>query len=122
VIKASGYVRLDVTSPFGCIASDSIMLTAKPCCQVTFPNAFSPNNDGRNDFFHPITIGHHNINNFRIMNRWGQVVYESKDETKGWNGTFNGKEQPIGSYYYYIKYLCKQNEYLEQKGEFLLLR
>lgn len=122
VVKKDGFVRLDVESKWGCRSSDSVKINAKPCCELFFPNVFSPNNDAKNDFFRPVTIGHHNIANFRVVNRWGQTVYESKDERKGWDGTYNGKPQDVGTYYYYIKYQCSTNEYIEQKGEVLLLR
>ena len=122
VVKKPGYVHLTTTSQYGCVAMDSVAIDAQPCCQVYFPNAFTPNGDGNNDVFRVITKGHHEIATFRVLNRWGQVVYESKDERAGWNGTYNGKEQDAGAYFYYIKYMCQGNEVLEQKGEFLLLR
>jgi gliding motility-associated-like protein len=122
VVKKDGFVRLDVESKWGCRSSDSVKIDAKPCCELFFPNVFSPNNDGRNDLFHPVTQGHHNIASFRVLNRWGQVVYESRNERNGWDGTFNGKPQDVGTYYYYIKFQCSTNEYFEQKGEVLLLR
>lgn len=123
VVKKDGYVRLEARSQWGCIASDSVRINAKPCCELYFPNAFTPNNDGKNDRFNVVTEGHHYIANFRIVNRWGQVVFETKDERKGWDGTYNGREQDLGTYYYYIRYQCSSsNDYIEQKGEFLLLR
>lgn len=122
VVKKDGYVRLDLESKWGCRSSDSVKIDAKPCCELYFPNVFSPNNDGKNDVFRPVTVGNHNIASFRILNRWGQVVYESRNERNGWDGTYNGKPQDVGTYYYYLKYQCSTNEYFEQKGEVLLLR
>lgn len=122
VIKQPAFVHLTTTSAYGCVSMDSVAIEAKPCCQVYFPNAFTPNGDGSNDVFKVVTKGHHEIATFRIMNRWGQVVYENKDELRGWDGRYNGKEQDAGAYFYYIKYICREQEALEQKGEFLLLR
>ncbi len=122
VVKKTGYVMLTVTSRYGCVASDSALITTQPCCEVYFPNAFTPNGDGKNDFFRPVTKGHHEIASFRIVNRWGQVVFESKDERHGWDGIYNGREQDAGAYYYYIKYMCREKDWIEEKGEFLLLR
>ena len=98
------------------------MINAKPCCEVFFPNVFSPNNDGKNDVFKVVTVGHHEIANFRVVNRWGQTVFETKDERRGWDGTYNGKDQEMGTYFYYIKYVCSGNQYQEQKGEVMLVR
>ena len=121
-VYQQGYVKLTATSVYGCVSADSLYITAKPCCELFFPNVFSPNNDGHNDVFKPVTIGHHEIANFRIVNRWGQTVFETKDEKHGWDGTFNGRDQDVGTYYYYIKYICTGNQYQEQKGEVMLVR
>ncbi len=119
----SGMIGVSVTSSKGCTSVDSIYLQTKPCCEVYFPNAFSPNGDNHNDVFRAVTVGHHDVATFRIINRWGQVVFESKDERGGWDGTFNGREQDMGTFYYYFKYRCSESgAYLEQKGEFILMR
>ena len=123
VVKAGGYVKLRAVSKWGCEASDSIQINAKPCCELFFPNAFSPNNDTHNDVFRPVTNGHQEIKTFRIINRWGQVVYETKGDRMGWNGVYNGKDQDVGTYYYYIRYRCSEGDAdVEQKGEVLLIR
>jgi gliding motility-associated-like protein len=124
IMEHTGYIRVLVTSQWGCEAADSSMATTKPCCQVALPTAFSPNGDGRNDLFHILTIGHHQISNFRVVNRWGQTVFETRDETRGWDGTFNGQLQDIGTYYYYLRFRCNEGKPhdVEQKGEFVLVR
>jgi len=98
------------------------MITAHPCCDIYLPNAFTPNGDGKNDKFHILTTGHHAIRTFMVMNRWGQKVFDTHDENEGWDGKFKGEDLPIGTYYYYIKYLCSDNTLLEKKGEIVLIR
>jgi gliding motility-associated-like protein len=129
-VSTNTNVILNVTNNYNCRASDSIMVAAKPCCQVYFPTAFTPNNDGKNDRFRMLTIGKskdsrtgaHEISVFKIQNRWGQTVYESADETRGWDGTFNGQPQDMGVYYFYVKYKCADGNYYEEKGEVTLVR
>lgn len=121
VVNMSSYVHVKVTNAFGCEATDSLYVPTKPCCGVYFPNAFTPNNDSRNDRFLPITNGIHRINNFRIMNRWGQVIWEAKNERLGWDGTYNGVPQDMGTYYFYINYRCEDKN-VEDHGEFILIR
>ena len=121
VIRYAGYVTLNVTSPFGCKGEDSLMIDAQPCCEMLFPNAFTPNGDGKNDVFRPLTNGHHTIHTFLIKNRFGQTVFETVNENDAWNGTFNGVPQDIGVYFYYIKYDCNGN-ILEEKGDVTLIR
>lgn len=97
-------------------------IDAEACCNVALPTAFTPNNDGRNDVFRIITNGHQEIQAFVIVNRWGQKVFESHDQWKGWDGTFRGKNADIGVYNYYIKYLCSDGQILEKKGDVVLMR
>ena len=120
-IEAPGYVTLTVTDPFGCSAIDRVMVDAKACCNVAFPTMFTPNGDGKNDVFRPITIGHHAVHEFRVVNRWGQTVFETANEQEGWNGNFNGVPQDLGVYFYYIKYDCN-GKTIEDKGDVTLVR
>ncbi|MCB0698884.1 MAG: gliding motility-associated C-terminal domain-containing protein, partial [Chitinophagaceae bacterium] len=84
--------------------------------------AFTPNNDGLNDQFRIITNGHQEVQIFVIVNRWGQKLFETRDQAEGWNGTFNGKNADIGVYNYYVKYKCSNGEILEKKGDVVLMR
>jgi gliding motility-associated-like protein len=121
-IEATGNVYLTVTNELGCVATDSIYLTPQPCCGVTFPNAFAPNgNAPQNRTFYPLTIGYHNVYDFRIANRWGETVYESRNERAGWDGTLNGVPQDMGVYYYFYKYDCG-GKTITLTGDVTLLR
>lgn len=117
-----GYITLQVTTPWGCRGADSVYVDAQPCCEAYLPDAFTPNNDGRNDVFRVITDGNHQITTFRILNRWGQVVFETANEKVGWDGTFGGTQQEMGTYYYYLKYRCVNGTEIEKKGEVTLIR
>jgi gliding motility-associated-like protein len=66
-------------------------------------NTFTPNGDGVNDFWDiPALVIYSNVSVF-IYDRWGSLVYQSNGYTKPWDGTFNGKMLPAGTYYYVIK-------------------
>ena len=117
-----GYITLTVNDPFGCTAMDSIYVNAEPCCTISFPTAFTPNGDGKNDLFRPVTIGNHEIKFFRIANRWGETVFETRNEHfNGWDGNYNGVPQDMGVYYFYISYKCGNGDAIE-KGEVTLVR
>ncbi|HZG00125.1 MAG TPA: choice-of-anchor L domain-containing protein, partial [Chitinophagales bacterium] len=80
-----------------CVASDTISILDTICLPDDFvclfvPNAFSPNNDGRNDNFQVIHCG---IENFEmnVYNRWGNLVYQSNDPDDGWDGTLRKEPQ-----------------------------
>ena len=91
------------------------------------PSAFSPNGDGENDHF---TVFAANLTTYeiRIFNRWGELVYTSNslDELnnldKGWDGTYKGKTQDIGTYIYYIKGVDIDNITREKKGNLTLIK
>lgn len=118
----SDSIYLTVTNEWGCKSYDNMYVLAKPCCEVFLPDAFTPNNDGINDIFRILTNGSHAVDAFRIMNRWGQVVFETNDETKGWDGYYKGKAQEIGSYVYFIKYRCSDGSVITKKGDLMLIR
>ena len=124
-IETVGYVTLTVTDAFGCTASDSILFTPDACCTVSFPSAFTPNGDGKNDKFRPIFQGFHKFHNFRVVNRWGETVFESTNNNMEWDGTFNGVPQDIGIYYYFVKFDCDNGTSTGPKivkGEVTLVR
>jgi gliding motility-associated-like protein len=122
VIDSTSQIFVTATTRYNCKASDSAFVTTRPCCEIFMPNAFSPNDDGRNDVFKAITNGNHKVTNFRIQNRWGQVVYEAANPEDGWDGSFNSKAQPLDTYYYFLRYKCTDGKTYETKGEVVLVR
>jgi gliding motility-associated-like protein len=120
-IDRAGFVTLTVTDPYGCTATEKVLVNAQPCCEVALPNAFTPNGDGKNDRFRPITSGHHVIHVFRVKNRWGQTMFDSGHEPLGWDGTLNGEPQDMGTYFYYLRYDC-EGVSKEMKGDVTLVR
>lgn len=122
IIPKAGVLGVVVTDSWGCEGADSVYVNTKSCCEVYLPDAFTPNNDGRNDRFRIITSGHHTILAYVIRNRWGQEIFRTGNIGEGWDGTFKGTPQDPGIYHYYIKYRCADNNVIERKGEFALIR
>ena len=118
----TGQLELSANTIYGCSASDSVYIQTENCCDVTLPDAFSPNGDGRNDLFRIISHGNQYIKKLIIFNRWGQKVFETSEQSKGWDGRFNGIPQDMGTYGYYIKYICTDGRAFEKKGDLLLVR
>ena len=83
--------------------SDPISITIKSS-KLEFPNAFSPNGDQHNDVY-KAKDGYQSIVDFKatIYNRWGQKLFEWTDPSKGWDGTFNGKDVKDGVYYVHVQ-------------------
>jgi len=125
-VDFTSYLRLDVVDQYGCFNSDSIKVTTKACCNVNLPSAFSPNGDGRNDVFRivpnaPGVQRQIDVRTIKVVNRYGQVVFETVNELRGWDGTFNGKPADLGTYFYYVAYKC-DGKMMENKGEVVLVR
>ncbi|RBL87964.1 hypothetical protein DF182_30980, partial [Chitinophaga flava] len=86
-------------------ATDDIRVNFTQCePKPQFPNAFSPNGDGRNDFFRPIVRGPMFEYELRIFNRWGELIFVSSDSHKGWDGKFKGTPVDIGTYVWWLTY------------------
>ncbi|CAN5188513.1 hypothetical protein BH09BAC1_BH09BAC1_09900 [soil metagenome] len=92
------YLVMVTDDSTGCTASDTITITVFSNTRYAFTDAFSPNNDGHNDVFFPLTAGNVAVTTFRIYNRWGELVH---DQPSPWNGTINNTQQPMGTYVYY---------------------
>ena len=93
---------LTVTSPEGCINEDSTQVILYP--EVDIHSGFTPNSDNINDFW---VIG--NLQNYPsievwIYNRWGEELFYSQGYNQPWDGTYNGNNLPIGTYYYVIDF------------------
>lgn len=71
---------------------------------VYIPNAFTPNGDGKNDTFGPLSINPIKSTNLNIYNRFGGIVFSSKERNYKWDGTFKGISQPVGVYVYTLTY------------------
>ena len=112
---------LTVNSTVGC-GSFTSSATVKVYRDIYAPTAFTPNNDGRNDIYRIIAAD--NYKNFRlqIYNRWGQVVYETTDINKGWDGKVNGLVQASDVYVYYFEILTASNKKITKKGTLTLIR
>jgi len=122
IVSRTGYITLEVTTRQGCRATDSIYLSTKPCCDVFLPTAFSPNADGRNDVFRIRSNGFHTVHAFRVVNRWGQIVWSAGQQSNGWDGTIEGKPAEQGVYMYYLKYTCSDGNIYEKTGEVTIVR
>jgi gliding motility-associated-like protein len=121
--KPSTTVTVTVFNEYGCFRQDSIEVYTKPCCTVMIPTAFSPNQDGMNDYFIPVTDLGQTIISFIVYNRFGNVVYQYPGSSRGWNGKYDGgKDADTGSYMYMMTYECSDGKVYSRKGDVVLIR
>ncbi len=88
---------------------------------VYVPNAFTPNNDGKNDIFlvYGTAIASVKMN---IYTQWGQLIYQVNSTTTGWDGTYKGVAQPSGVYVYMIEIEMTDGTKVMKKGTVTLIR
>ncbi|MEO6403912.1 MAG: gliding motility-associated C-terminal domain-containing protein [Ferruginibacter sp.] len=113
---------LMVTDNAGCIAFDTVFVKVYEGPTYYIPNSFTPNGDGLNDIFRAIPVGISKTDWFRIFNRYGEMVFETNQWLKGWDGTFKGKPQGNGVYIWVIKGTDKFGKPVEMKGTIMLIR
>ncbi len=88
----------------GCEGTDSVTVFVLEHITIVAPTAFTPNNDGINDYYRPLMIGPGEILEYSIFNRWGTMLYKSVSSSdRGWDGTFSNVNQEIGGYVVYVK-------------------
>lgn len=111
-IKVAVYYR-------GCLSKDSVAVSTN--CDIFIPTAFSPNNDGVNDEFNMINK---NIKSYtlKIFNRWGELIFETSDMNKSWNGTYKGEPCQVDNYIYVVSGIRFNNETFNLKGTLSLFR
>jgi gliding motility-associated-like protein len=116
-------VKYTVTDSFGCQKAMAKPITIYPSCFIAVPTAFTPNGDGLNDFLAPLNAIKATNLEFRVYNRWGQLLYAATDWKQGWNGTFKGQPQPTATYVWMLRYTHRETgNKLEQKGTVVLIR
>ena len=126
----SAFTRLDegkyyytVKDAGGCeIDSNSTIIRNIRECAVFVPTAFSPNNDGQNDWFRAKV--HDDVTGYRleVYSRWGQRVYTSVDPSGAWDGRLKGQQLPPGTYVWVLIYTDSKQQGRKQTGTVTLVR
>ncbi|MDB4904195.1 MAG: hypothetical protein JWQ63_3476 [Mucilaginibacter sp.] len=86
------------------LQSNAIKINLSPvsACLVVIPNTFTPNGDGINDLWDISSLQSYPYCNVTVFNRYGTLIYNSIGYPKSWDGTYNGKVLPVGTYFYII--------------------
>jgi gliding motility-associated-like protein len=119
-VTKPGTYWLEVTDSNNCKGRDSINIL--PCEKVFFPNAFTPNNDGINDVFKATIFGAVANYKLNIYNRFGQLIFQTSDTARGWDGTLSGVPQPEDVYVWICLYQLSGTKSDEKSGTVMLIR
>ncbi|MCB0402027.1 MAG: gliding motility-associated C-terminal domain-containing protein [Flavobacteriales bacterium] len=106
----------------GCKGWDTVLVEINKL-EITFyvPNAFTPDGNGVNDYFKFYATGYKSFEAM-IFNRWGELLFETKDITQGWDGVYKGKMVPLGVYVYRAEVVSFDNEHYIKTGAINLIR
>lgn len=122
-ITQPGLYWLQVTDLNNCSGRDSIQVTLKECMRgVYVPSAFTPDNNGRNDLFHPLVFGNLEKYEFAVYDRAGQILYRSTTPGSGWDGRYKGIPLSSGVYVWICHYQLSGEAASTQKGTVTLMR
>ncbi len=130
------YYVVSYTNLGGCTSYDTVFVRVNYNEVVAVPNSFSPNGDGSNDFLKVLTNvdADNNFSNgfteggaiaeidFRIYNRFGQLVFKTSDPNEGWDGNFNGKPENPATFVYILDYRLINGRSSSIKGNVTLFR
>jgi gliding motility-associated-like protein len=115
-------IRVMAIGNASCQTSTSAAVTGQTLPDEIFiPNSFSPNGDGLND---RLMVYGYVIRDmqFTVFNQWGEKIFESRDQTQGWDGSHKGKAQPSGVYIYVAKFVLRDGSTIDRKGTINLVR
>jgi gliding motility-associated-like protein len=115
-------VQLIVTDSANCSDTSVRFIKVVNNCYIAVPSAFTPNGDGLNDYLYPLNAYKATHLLFRIYNRFGKLVFETKDWTKKWDGKLNSISQPQDTYVWILTYTDGNNEKVFLKGTTVLIR
>ena len=116
-------VRLIVQNNLGCSDTALQQVTQLRSCYINVPSAFTPNGDGLNDYLYPLNGFRASVLEFRVFNRYGQLLFETRDPSRKWDGTFNGKPQDPGTYVWMLQYTDRDSgKSFFLKGTSVLIR
>jgi large repetitive protein len=120
---SAGFYSVTVTDTAACSVTDTFTIFNAPCCDIDMPNSFTPDGDGLNDYFKPLTSATILNVSFQIYNRWGNQVFGTSLPYQGWDGTNNGKPCDMDTYYYSYKYFCNYSDkWVYKQGDIVLIR
>jgi gliding motility-associated-like protein len=116
-------IQLIVYSPAGCTDTLNTFVEAydKTLPPIALPTAFSPNGDNNNDILH-ILGGPYETVEFKVYNGWGNMVFSTTDPKGGWDGTYQGQDQPIGVYVCTVSGITPDGKLLKLSGNITLIR
>ena len=122
ITKAGTYILEVIQGQ--CTQRDTTVVTGESgLSTIEFPNVFTPNNDGKNDYFLGSGASITSLE-MRIFNRWGKLLFKTNEINGSWDGKYNDNFVPEGVYFYLVRYttICSGNSWFEKSGSLTVFR
>jgi gliding motility-associated-like protein len=113
---------IEIKTASGCVTVDRQMVKIVPRIDIMVPTGFTPDNNGLNDVLKPILMGIKELKYFRVFNRWGQLIYETKTAEAGWDGKLNGVFQNAQVLVWVAEGIGLDDKVYQKKGTVALIR
>lgn len=113
---------IEIKTNTGCITVDTQLVKVIKGVDIFVPTAFTPNGDGVNEVLRPTLMGVKELQFFKVYNRWGQLMFETKTKREGWDGRLNGSPQPTTVVVWEVQALGADGKVYNQKGTTVLIR
>ena len=113
---------VQVTDANGCIGFDSVRVIIEDLFQLNLPTAFSPNGDGVNDMYKMNNVEGFKLELLQVFNRWGELVFSTKDINQEWDGLYQNVEVPMGTYIYHLSGYNYKGDKIVKSGNITLIR
>ncbi len=118
---------VSVKNAYGCSVSQKIAITLNCSKRLFLPSGFTPSSNTANNVFYPLGTGIKTVKQFKVYNRWGQLVFQNSnfnvgDKSAGWDGNYGGTYADVGTYLYTIEAQCDTGDIFSQKGYVVLIR
>ena len=110
-----------VINDYGCTDTLTTDFLVEGLVEPFIPSAFTPNNDGQNDVL-LVRGGPFSSVEMQVYNSWGKLIFKSDNQATGWDGSYKGKQQPIGVYIYIVKAITIDGVEHTRQGDVTILR
>jgi len=123
VTEKNYMVKLVVLNNYNCYDTAYYTVKVLNNCFIAVATAFSPNGDGLNDYLYPINAYKAKNLEFKVYNRFGQLLFQTTDFTNKWDGSYKGIKQATGTYVWTLEYInTDTQEHVIKKGTTVLIR
>lgn len=113
---------IEIRTVTGCLTVDTQLVKIIKNVEIYVPTAFTPNGDGKNDLLRPHLRGIKKLHYFKIFNRWGQLLFEGRNDQPGWDGRVRGTPQQIQTFVWIAEGLGVDDRIYTRKGTCTLIR